>query len=138
MPRAARAKKQAAPPPVTTKDMSEAGLRAFCRIAELWGLSLDQQLVLLGGRPKSTFYNWKKNGGALPEDVLERISYILGIHRALEILLPKPEAADDWVKKPNTAPIFGGGAALNRMLGGKVADLYVVRQYLDAQRGGWA
>ncbi len=138
MARIARATKQAALSSATTKDMSEAGLQAFCRIAELWGLSLDQQLVLLGGRPKSTFYNWKRTGGALPEDVLERISYILGIYRALEILLPKPEAADNWVKKPNTAPIFGGAAALDRMLGGKVADLYVVRQYLDAQRGGWA
>ena len=138
MPKAASATKQTTPPPATTKDMSEAGLRAFCRIAELWGLSLDQQLVLLGGLPKSTFYNWKKKGGVLPEDVLERISYILGIYRALEILLPKPEAANTWVKKPNTAPTFGGAAALDRMLGGKVADLYVVRQYLDAQRGGWA
>ncbi len=138
MPRATRATKQAATPAAPTEDISEAGLRAFCRIAELWDLPLDQQLVLLGGRPKSTFYNWKKNGGTLPEDVLERISYILGIYRALEILLPKPEAADDWVKKPNTAPTFGGRSALDRMLGGKVIDLYVVRQYLDAQRGGWA
>ena len=138
MPRVDRATKRPTPPPVTTKDMSEAGLRVFCRIADLWGLSLDQQLVLLGGRPKSTFYNWKRNGGALPDDVLERISYILGAYRALEILLPKPEAADSWIKKPNTAPAFGGGSALDRMLGGKVADLYVVRQYLDAQRGGWA
>ncbi len=138
MPRATRATKQAATPAAPTEDISEAGLRAFCRIAELWDLSVDQQLTLLGGQPKSTFYNWKKNGGARPEDVLERISYILGIYRALEILLPKSEAADAWVKKPNTAPTFGGGSALDRMLGGKVADLYVVRQYLDAQRGGWA
>jgi len=33
---------------------------------------------------------------------------------------------------------FGGRCALARMLSGQVADLYVVRQYLDAQRGGWA
>jgi hypothetical protein len=29
-------------------------------------------------------------------------------------------------------------SALERMLSGQVADLFVVRQYLDAQRGGWA
>ena len=137
MARTARATKQAALASATTKDISEAGLRAFCRIAELWGLSVDQELILLGGRPKSTFYNWKKNGGALPEDVLERISCILGIYKALEILLPNPEAADAWIKKPNTALTFGGLSALYRMLWGKVIDLYVVRQYLDAQRGGW-
>ena len=54
----------------------------------------------------------------------------------LQVLLPKPEAADGWIKKPNTAPLFGGKSALDRMLSGQVADLYVVRQYLDAQRGG--
>ena len=32
----------------------------------------------------------------------------------------------------------GKVAPLDRMLAGQVADLYVVRQYLDAQRGGKA
>ena len=67
----------------------------------------------------------------------ERISYLLGIYKALQMLFPEPAQADAWVKKPNQAPLFGGRSALERMLGGQVADLYVVRQYLDAQRG-WA
>ena len=46
------------------------------------------------------------------------------------------ERADEWLRRPNSAPLFGGQSALQRMLGGQVADLYVVRQYLDAQRGG--
>jgi len=33
---------------------------------------------------------------------------------------------------------FAVQAGLERMLGGQVADLYVVRQYLDAERGGKA
>jgi len=66
------------------------------------------------------------------------LSYILGIYKALQVLLPSTESADAWVKKPNTAPLFGGKSALDRMLGGNVADLLVVRQYLDARRGGWA
>ena len=74
---------------------------------------------------------------ALPKDTLERISYILGIFKALQILLPDEKAADAWVKRPNTAVLFAGKSALDRMLSGHVADLYVVRQYLDAQRGGW-
>ena len=68
--------------------------------------------------------------------MLERISYVLGIHKALEILFPDPVRADAWVRRPNDAPLFGGRSALERMLGGNVSDLYVVRQYLDAQRGG--
>ena len=47
-----------------------------------------------------------------------------------------PTAADAWVRKPNTAAPFGGRSALAHMLGGNVADLYVVRRYLDGVRGG--
>ena len=69
---------------------------------------------------------------------MERISYILGIYKALEILLPDEKAADEWVRRPNTAALFGGQSALDRMLSGQVADLFVVRQYLGRTRGGWA
>jgi hypothetical protein len=114
-------------------------LRAFFRIAELWRLSVDEQIRLLGSPSRSTYFKWKKEGvRQLPRDTLERISYILGIYKALQILLPDPQAADAWVRKPNAAPLFGGRSALERMLSGNVADLYVVRQYLDAQLGGWA
>ena len=73
-----------------------------------------------------------------PGDTLERISYLLGIFKALHVLLPDEYAADGWIKKPNAAPLFAGKRALDRMLSGRVSDLFVVRQYLDAQRGGWA
>lgn len=115
-----------------------AGLRAFFQIAELWGLTVEEQITLLGGPARSTYYRWKKSGAPpLPRDVLERISYILGIYHDLQVLLPDTEAADGWIRKPNTSPLFGGGAALDRMLSGNVADLYVVRQYLVGERGGW-
>ena len=86
-----------------------------------------------------TFFKWKRNPATvLPKDTLERISYILGIYKALQILLPDETAAHEWVKRPNSAAPFGGRSALERMSSGQVADLYVVRQYLDAQRGGGA
>jgi hypothetical protein len=116
-----------------------AALRAFFRIGEAWGLTVDEQLRLLGEPARSTYYKWKKEGARqLPRDTLERISYVLGIYKALQILLPDPAAADGWVRRRNAAPLFGGGSALDRMLSGSVADLYVVRQYLDAQLGGWS
>ena len=119
--------------------LSGPALRTFFRIAEAWGLAGDEQLVLLGNPARSTFFKWKKetNDAVLPKDTLERISYLLGIYKALQILLPDTNAADAWIKRANAAPIFGGKSALERMLSGQVSDLYVVRQYLDAQRG-WA
>jgi len=79
---------------------------------------------------------WRKEAHArLPRDTLERLSYLLGIYKALQLLLPATEAADEWIRRPNAEPLFGGRSALERMLSGNVADLYLVRQYLDAQRG---
>jgi hypothetical protein len=113
-----------------------AGLRAFVNIAEAWGLTIAEQLKLLGIASRSTFFKWRRERNPrLPRDTLERISYLLGIYKSLQILLPEPQIADQWIRKANTAPTFGGRSALERMLSGQVADLYVVRQYLDAQRG---
>ena len=113
-----------------------AGLRAFANIAERWGLSVAEQQKLLGIASRSTFFKWRREREPrLPMDTLERLSYLLGIYKALQILLPDPRAADEWVRKPNNAPPFGGSSALERMLSGQVADLFVVRQYLDAERG---
>jgi len=124
---------------VDPKTASKPALMAFFRIAGRWKLDVEQQLTLLGAPARSTFFKWKKDqDGHLSMDALERISYLLGIFKALHILLPDEDAADSWVKKPNTAPLFAGQAALDRMLSGHVSDLYVVRQYLDAQRGGWS
>jgi len=113
-----------------------AGLRAFANIAEAWNLPVADQLKLLGIASRSTFFKWRRERNPrLPRDTLERLSYLLGIYKSLQILLPDPKIADEWVRKPNAAPTFGGRSALERMLSGQVADLYVVRQYLDAQRG---
>jgi len=125
-------------PDPTTAEAGAAALRTFFRIAEQWGLNNDQQRQLLGcGR--STFFEWKsgrvKRG--LDATTLERLSHVFGIYGALQVLLPVPERANAWIHRENAAPLFGGGTALARMLAGQVADLFVVRQYLDAQRGGW-
>jgi hypothetical protein len=113
-----------------------AGLRAFTRIAELWHLSIPEQLALLGITSRSTYFKWRKEPQPrLPRDTLERLSYLMGIYKALQLLLPDTQAADEWIRRPNQAPLFGGKSALERMLSGNVADLYTVRQYLDAQRG---
>lgn len=116
------------------KDLTGPALQTFFRIADAWGLTENEQMRLLGLDKRSTYQSWKRGGVAtIPKDALERISYVMGIYKGLQILLPR--SANDWVRKPNRSPIFGGRTALDRMTSGNVADLYVVRQYLDAQRG---
>jgi hypothetical protein len=129
-----------ATPPVELESpaTAQAALRTFWRLADAWKLGVAEQITLLGVG-KTTFYQWKQGKvGPLDKHVLERLSYLFGIYAALQILLPVAERADEWIRKPNGAPLFGGRSALERMLGGQVADLYVVRHYLDAQRGGKA
>ena len=119
-------------------DQARAAIRSFFRIMELWKVTPEQQMVVLGIDAKSTYYHWKKHeGGSLSRDTLERISYVIGIFKALQILLPEQTLADSWVHRPNTAATFRGQSPLERMLKGQVSDLFVVRQYLDAERGGW-
>ncbi|MFM9972856.1 MAG: antitoxin Xre-like helix-turn-helix domain-containing protein [Burkholderiales bacterium] len=118
------------------KNLSAPALRTVFRIFEAWGLPSQQQIKLLGNPPRSTFCRWKRiDKIVLPQDTLERISYLFGIYSALQTLLPKPVTADAWLKNQNEGTLFGGRSALLRMLGGQVADLYIVRQFLDAQRG---
>ncbi len=122
-----------------TRAMSSAGLKVFFNIMRAWDIKDMEARVLLGTPPRSTFYKWKADTNiSLSHDALERISYILGIYKDLQILLQNNEAADAWVRKPNAASLFNGQSALQRMLSGNMADLFVTRQYLDAMRGGRA
>ena len=123
---------------LSTPAAAAAALRTFWRLAQAWNLTTAEQLVLLGVA-RTTLYQWKAGKvGPLEPHVLERLSYLFGIYAALQTLLPIPERANEWIRKPNTAPFLGGASALERMLAGQVGDLFVVRQYLDAECGGKA
>lgn len=106
---------------------------SFQRLADLWQLSTEDQVRLLGSPGRSTYFKWKKDGGNLPRDTEERVSHLLAIFKALEILLPDIRAADGWLRRPNQ--YFQGQSALDVMLNGQMADIITVRQYVDAQRG---
>ncbi len=109
--------------------------KTFFRVMDLWGATNEQAQVLLGSPSRSTFFGWKKGeGGTLSRDAFERISYVLGIYKALQILFADEARADAWVSKSNEA--FGGRSALDRMAAGNISDLHAVRAYLDHVRGG--
>ena len=114
-------------------------LPAIFNIFSLWQLTGAQQMTLLGLSNEKTLYNWKKQPekAKLTRDLLERASYILGIYKSLQILLPDQTLADQWLSSANDNPLFNGTAPLDRLLAGQVVDLAVVRDFLDAGRGGW-
>ena len=116
--------------------LAPAGLRTFFRIADAWGLSLNEQRAALGNVAKQTLYNWRDHPASarLSDDQLDRLSYILGIYKALHIIFTRPEQADSWIRRPNDAPPFGGKPAAATLFSGKMEDLMRVRRYLDAAR----
>jgi len=109
-------------------------LPAIFNIFAQWGL-----MTLLGLSNEKTLYNWKNHPekAKLTRDLLERASYILGIFKSLEILLPDSALANHWLTTPNDNPVFNGTAPLDRVLAGQVTDLALVRNFLDAERGAW-
>jgi hypothetical protein len=120
----------------STSDLGGPALRGFFGIAKEWELSEAEQMAILGLKSRSTLHSWKAgNVSKISRDTIERISYVLGIFKSINILLPIRERANTWMRKPNKAPLFNGQTALQRMTSGNVSDLYVVRQFLDAQRG---
>ncbi|HTJ03976.1 MAG TPA: MbcA/ParS/Xre antitoxin family protein [Caldimonas sp.] len=123
---------------LTSARAAGAALRTFFRLADAWDLTGAEQATLLGVA-RATLYQWKQGKvGPLDRHVLERLSHVFGIYSSLQILFPASGRAEEWIRKPNSARVFGGRSALERMLGGQVSDLFVVREYLDAQRGGKA
>ena len=112
--------------------------RTFERLAEVWQLTLPEKLSLLSVT-RATWNQWQQERAVkLDEAVRERLSYLFGIYAVLQLLLPVPERAHEWLRKPNRAPLFSGSTAMARMRVGGIDDLKQVRAYLDAQLIGKA
>lgn len=112
--------------------------KLFLGITEEWQLTDAERLVLAGHESRTTLNQWRRKIAAgdeikLSRDTLDRLSYVAGIYKALQLLFPNPEQWSGWVRRPNRD--FGGQPALDHMLGGSVVDLADVRRYLDAWRG---
>lgn len=105
------------------------------RILALWNAPDAESEVLLGLLP-GELAKWQATPpplASLPRETIFRISYLLGIYAALQILFPDPLAANSWVMRHNTSPVFGGHRPIDRMLSGRIEDLKAVRRFVD----GW-
>ena len=116
--------------------LSPAAIKGLLRIATHWKLRDDDTRVLLRGMSSGSFYTLKDQGAkTLDVDQLTRVSLLIGIYKALNILYSQ-KLADAWITLPNTNPIFGGDSPLNYVKKGGIPAFLRVRQLLDARRGG--
>ena len=117
--------------------LSPPALKAFFNIVDRWSVRDEDARQLLGGVTNGPYYEMKKNpkGRVLDADKLLRISYLIGIFKALNILHGQL-LADEWVRLPNTNRIFVGGTPLAYMIKGGAPAMMTVHRLLDARRGG--
>jgi hypothetical protein len=116
--------------------LSPAAIKGFLQLSKCWKLRDEDSRVLLGGVSSGTYYALKRRPRkTLDQDKLTRISLLVGIFKALNILYSR-KLADAWIQLANTNPMFAGDAPLSYMLKGGVPAMIRVRQILDARRGG--
>jgi hypothetical protein len=123
--------------PPTRVRLSPAAIKGFLRIMEKWGIKDPDARQLLGGLSSGSYYGLKKEPKhrTLDQDTLTRISLLVGIFKALNILY-SPALADAWITLPNRNPMFRGVSPLAYMIQRGQPGMLHVRQLLDARRGG--
>ena len=122
--------------PEERRRLSPGALRAFFNIMERWGIRDEDARQLLGGISNGKYYQLKQDPDhVLEQDRLQRISYLIGIFKALNILYGT-RLADSWIQLANSNPLFTGRTPLTYMLQGGTPAMEVVRRLLDARRGG--
>jgi hypothetical protein len=122
--------------PANRRRLSAPALRTFLAIADLWGLTEEQRLPILGYPSRSTYHNWCKQArehGAFTFDV---DVLVFGIHQALGILFPRERLGVDWLRSPHNAVVFGGRPPLDLVTSGSQDGLLTVRRFLDGACGG--
>src|SRR5688572_32930899 len=116
--------------------LSPSAIKAFLNIMQRWGVRDENARALLGGMSNGQFYAMKKRPErTLDADTLTRISLLVGIFKALNILYSE-ELADAWVRRSNQNRIFSGETPLAYMTKGGLPAMQIVRRLLDARRGG--
>lgn len=118
------------------QQLSRSAVPAFFKLAQAWKVRDEAARQLLGGVSNGVYYQLKRgNKKTLDQDKLTRISLLIGIFKALNILYSR-KLADVWISLPNSNLMFEGEPPLAYMIKGGVPALVRVRQLLDARRGG--
>jgi Protein of unknown function (DUF2384) len=122
--------------PATRAELTKGALVGFFAIVDSWKLSMSQAAELLD-KSRSNLYKLKENpeSALLSRDELTRISYIIGINRALHVVFPE-KLAYEWMMRPNKSSLFRGETPFAYVAQEGIPGLHQVRMMLDAARAG--
>ncbi|MCF6302588.1 MAG: MbcA/ParS/Xre antitoxin family protein [Devosiaceae bacterium] len=110
--------------------------RAVVKATSAWKLT-NKEAADLFDVPPATWGRMKDGTfkGRLDLDKITRASLIIGIFKGLRLLFNGP-LAYGWIKSPNNGPGFNGHTPVHIMIEGGIPAMMVVRQHIDALRGG--
>lgn len=122
--------------PATRTRLSRPAIAAFFAIVDKWQLRNEDAMTLLGGASHGRYFELKKNRkGLLSQDELTRISLLIGIFKALNILFAQ-RLANQWILRANSNPMFNDAPPLQFLTRAGVPGMLGVRRLLDSRRGG--
>lgn len=107
------------------------------RLFELWNLSTADQLELLGlSRTSRSQLSKYRKGGTIPSsrDMLDRIGWLLSIHKSLRLLYPRNEnIRHTWINRQNQ--MLNEQKPLDVMKNQGLIGIASIARYLDFLRG---
>lgn len=128
--------------PAVRLRLTPAAIDGMIRLGDLWRLTTEETCLLLGDMSERSWFRLKKQESLrsdralrLPQDMLTRISVLIGIFKGLRLLFSDP-LADDWIRLPNRGALFGGRAPLVVAIERGIPGLLEIRHHVDALRGG--
>lgn len=127
--------------PATRLRLTPAALDGAIRLSDLWRLSTEETCLLLGDMSERSWFRLKKQDFRadrtlrLSQDMLTRISVLVGIFKGLRLLFSET-LADDWIRLPNRGPLFGGRTPIEIAIERGIPGLLEIRFHIDALRGG--
>ena len=116
----------------TRRRLGPPAMEIFSKIALRWKITDEDACLLLGidHADYRTILNASESR-LLEADTLRRISYLVGIFKALNILY-NHSLAVEWICLPNSNALFEGISPLRYMQQGGIPAMRDVRRLLDA------
>ncbi len=128
--------------PATRLRLTPSAIDGMVRLAGLWQLTAEETCLLLGDMSERSWFRLKKQDSLRPDrtlrlsqDMLTRISVMVGVFKGLRLLFSAP-LADDWIRLPNRGPLFGGRSPLAVAIERGIPGMLDIRGHVDALRGG--
>lgn len=117
-----------------TQSAQAAALRTVKNIFAEWDIS-DSEAAKILGLELRKYGEYCDNPEAAPLDaqLLQRLSYVLGIFKALRMLYKDRAIGKGWVRRGNFSPAFNGKSPLEVILERGVSGLRTTRRYLEAR-----